>query len=129
MPYFIETLELSSFNIGTAIPLIEKIYEPVIDEWGIWVDFEVGHLETLHSTHYLFKLKYDGLIKLALETRVNLMRIKEQHDSTDCSSNSIPSSITNFRPLSRYSDEEIPESPETSPDEDYGSKMKYDATK
>lgn len=89
--------------------MIEKIYEPVIDEWGIWVDFEI---------------KYDGLIKLALETRVNLMRIKEQHDSTDCSSNLLPTSIANFRPLSRYSDEEIPESPETSPDEDYGSKMK-----
>src|SRR4051812_479434 len=89
--------------------MIEKIYEPVIDEWGIWVDFE---------------LKYEGLIKLALETRVNLMRIKEQHDSTYCFSNSVPTSITNFRPLSRYSDQEIPESPETSPDEDYGSKMK-----
>jgi hypothetical protein len=64
----------------------------------------------------LFQIKYDGLIKLVLETRVNLMRIKEQNDSTDCASNSVPSSINNFRPLSRYSDEEIPESPETSPD-------------
>lgn len=66
------------------------------------------------------------MIKLALETRVNLMRIKEQRDSIDCSPNSVPNSIISFRPLSRYSDEEIPESPETSPDEDYGSKMKYD---
>lgn len=111
LPYFIETLELSDFNIGTAIPSVEKIYEPIIDEWGIWVDFEV---------------KYEGLIKLALETRINLMRLKEQHDSSEPASNAVPNSLHNFLPLSRFSDEDMAISPETSPDEDYGSKMKYD---
>jgi hypothetical protein len=57
---------------------------------------------------------------------MNLMRLKEQHDSSESASNIVPNSLHNFRLLSRYSDEEMPESPETSPDEDYGSKMKYD---
>ncbi|KAI6197091.1 SMP-LTD domain-containing protein [Aphelenchoides besseyi] len=110
LPYFIDTLELSGFNIGTAIPRIERIYAPVVDEWGIWVDFE---------------LKYEGVIKLALETRVNVMRLKELHDSTDQAMDARAPAVCplNVTP-GHYSDEEVPESPETSPDEDYGQKIK-----
>lgn len=60
MPYFVETLELSSFNIGTAIPSIEKIYEPVIDEWGIWVDFEVGLFEQIQKSQLIFRSNMTG---------------------------------------------------------------------
>ncbi|KAH7699336.1 Protein F55C12.5 a, partial [Aphelenchoides avenae] len=114
LPYFIETLELSGFDIGTAIPKIRKIYAPVVDEWGLWIDFE---------------MHYEGCIKLTLETRVNLMKLKEQHDSsTDLSAaaavaSSLPSSMTAIR-VSRLSDDEAEISPETSPDEDFGSKIK-----
>lgn len=108
LPYFIDTLELSGFDIGTAIPKINKIYQPYVDEWGVWVDFE---------------LNYTGCIKLALETRVNLMRIKKQHDSTDVEKTTTPT-VTAPAPIRRYSDSELPESPETSPDEEYGSKLK-----
>ena len=51
MPYFIDTFQVSVFNIVTEIPRIERIYTPIVDEWGVWVDFE---------------LKYGGLIKLVL---------------------------------------------------------------
>jgi len=112
LPYFIETLELSEFNIGTAIPRIQKIFSPVVDEWGAWVDFEIN---------------YEGMIKLVLETRVNLMKLKDQHDSADGTPNiqamSNAKGTVRASP-SHYSDEEKPESPETSPDEDYGSKLK-----
>ncbi|CAD5216744.1 unnamed protein product [Bursaphelenchus xylophilus] len=113
LPYFIETLELSSFDIGTAIPRIERIYKPYVDEWGVWVDYEIC---------------YKGCIKLALETRVNLMRIKKHHDSVDMADNNPLAASTaslNLRATpTRYSDSELPESPETSPDEEYGSKLK-----
>ena len=66
------------------------------------------------------------MIKLALETRVDLMRIKEAHDSPDAASDAagINAETKSRTTPSRYSDEDIPESPETSPDEDYGSKIK-----
>ena len=108
MPYFIETLELSKFEIGTAIPKIEKVYTPTVDDWGTWVDFDI---------------KYDGCIRLVLETKVNLMKLKGSLDSiTEEGSETVK--IFMRKSPSRYSDEEIPESPETSPDEDFGSKMK-----
>ena len=45
-----------------------KVYKPTVDEWGIWCDFEI---------------KYNGLIKLGLETRVNLMKLKSVSESTE----------------------------------------------
>jgi hypothetical protein len=59
LPYFIETLELSGFNIGTSIPSIEKIYEPIVDEWGIWVDFEV-------CVPVLFNLSYYSRLNMTV---------------------------------------------------------------
>uniref|UniRef100_A0A914RNV0 Uncharacterized protein n=1 Tax=Parascaris equorum TaxID=6256 RepID=A0A914RNV0_PAREQ len=41
LPYFIETLELSSLDLGTATPQIVSIYPPILDDWGLWIDFEV----------------------------------------------------------------------------------------
>ncbi|KAE9546390.1 hypothetical protein FO519_010398, partial [Halicephalobus sp. NKZ332] len=104
----IETLELSEFEIGTAIPTIGKVYTPTVDDWGTWVDFDV---------------KYDGCIRLVLETKVNLMKLKGSSDSADEDGPQNPKTFMRKSP-SRYFDEEIPESPETSPDEDFGSKMK-----
>ncbi|KAI1722751.1 testis-expressed protein 2 [Ditylenchus destructor] len=113
LPYFIEVLELSNLDIGTAIPKILKVYSGVVDEWGIWTDFEI---------------KYEGLIKLTLETKVNLLKMKEHNDSLDSpirNLGSVPFSTSALRSTpGRYSDEEIPESPETSPDEEFGSRLK-----
>uniref|UniRef100_A0A914GVW9 SMP-LTD domain-containing protein n=1 Tax=Globodera rostochiensis TaxID=31243 RepID=A0A914GVW9_GLORO len=133
LPYFIETLELSTLDLGTTTPQIVKVYNPTVNEWGIWCDFEV---------------KYDGMIRLVLETRVNLMKLKSVSessstaavDSSKCGDEqqrhscsgaqtlpSLASSTSTYRiPPNRYSDEEIPESPETSPDEEFGSKLKLD---
>uniref|UniRef100_A0A7E4VV27 SMP-LTD domain-containing protein n=1 Tax=Panagrellus redivivus TaxID=6233 RepID=A0A7E4VV27_PANRE len=118
LPYFIETLELSKFDIGTAIPQINKIYSPTVDEWGTWVDLDI---------------KYEGCIRLVLETKVNLMKLKGANpDPIDTNPNAGNLNTTQLlyttQPASRYSDEEIPESPETSPDEDFGSKMKLQPT-
>ncbi|PIO71346.1 hypothetical protein TELCIR_06764, partial [Teladorsagia circumcincta] len=42
LPYFIETLELSSLTLGRTAPRIVGVYTPKLNEWGIWVDLEVS---------------------------------------------------------------------------------------
>ncbi|VBB28035.1 unnamed protein product [Acanthocheilonema viteae] len=106
LPYFIETLELSSLDLGTTSPEVVAVHSPVLDDWGLWIDFE---------------LKYRGKIHLTLETKVNLMRLKEGMHK-----NGILSEINKVKipvRVHHYSDSDLPESPESSPDEDFGSKM------
>lgn len=138
LPTFVETLELSAFEIGTQIPKILKVYEAVVDEWGIWLDFEI---------------KYEGNIKLMIETKLNLVKMKnttnnEQHafvnGTTTDHYNSVSGSPEGSaayptfafpqnpakkmeKRRGRYSDDEMPESPETSPDEDFGTKQRLDS--
>ncbi|KAK0393603.1 hypothetical protein QR680_000303 [Steinernema hermaphroditum] len=105
LPYFIETLELSNLDLGTKAPQIVGVYAPIVDQWGIWTDFE---------------MKYHGGIRLVLETRVNLMKLKSSAASVTAVKKACR--LNNSSQLNRYSDEDIPESPESSPDEDFGSK-------
>uniref|UniRef100_A0A8R1TK17 SMP-LTD domain-containing protein n=1 Tax=Onchocerca volvulus TaxID=6282 RepID=A0A8R1TK17_ONCVO len=106
LPYFIETLELSKLDLGTTPPEIVALHSPILDDWGLWIDFE---------------LKYRGKIHLTLETKVNLMRLKEgmgkNGEFRKVSKLKIPMRVHH------YSDSDLPESPENSPDEDFGSKM------
>ncbi|CAG9530661.1 unnamed protein product [Cercopithifilaria johnstoni] len=106
LPYFIETLELPNLDLGTTPPEIVSVHSPILDDWGLWVDFE---------------LKYRGKIHLTLETKVNLMRLKEgMHKNGMCREiNKVKIPIR----VHHYSDSDLPESPESSPDEDFGSKM------
>ncbi|VDD88311.1 unnamed protein product [Enterobius vermicularis] len=99
LPYFIETLELSNLDLGNVTPEIASVYSPSLDEWGLWVDFE---------------LKYHGRIHLVLETRVNLMKLRDGFQRVDTSK------LTSSIRVHHYSDEDLPESPESSPDEDFG---------
>uniref|UniRef100_A0A915PNS3 SMP-LTD domain-containing protein n=1 Tax=Setaria digitata TaxID=48799 RepID=A0A915PNS3_9BILA len=106
LPYFIETLELSNLDFGTTPPEIIAVHSPILDDWGLWIDFE---------------LKYRGRIHLTLETKVNLMKLKGGIDK-----NGMRKEINKMKiPMRahRYSDSDLPESPESSPDEDFGSKM------
>uniref|UniRef100_A0A0M3JBM5 Testis-expressed sequence 2 protein (inferred by orthology to a human protein) n=1 Tax=Anisakis simplex TaxID=6269 RepID=A0A0M3JBM5_ANISI len=111
LPYFIETLELSSLDFGTVTPQIFSVYPPILDDWGLWVDFE---------------LKYHGGIHLVLETRVNLMKLKCGQQKVETEKKI--SRITSSERAHHYSDEDLPESPESSPDEDFGSKMEKSST-
>ncbi|GMS87167.1 hypothetical protein PENTCL1PPCAC_9342, partial [Pristionchus entomophagus] len=116
LPYFIENLELSSLDLGTTTPHIENVHAPVCDEWGLWVDFE---------------MKYSGGIRLALETRVNLLKLQSAADEKENpeESQSSAGARRSNRPATRYSDEDLPESPEDSPDEDFGAKMSAEKEK
>ncbi|KAL6734298.1 hypothetical protein Aduo_004854 [Ancylostoma duodenale] len=113
LPYFIEKLELSSLSLGTTAPRIVGVYTPKLNEWGIWVDLE---------------MKYGGGIRLVLQTSVNLLKL--QSGATKVETERKLSRITDAMAsnFSRYSDEELPESPESSPDEDFGAKNNLEGT-
>ncbi|VDO21111.1 unnamed protein product [Haemonchus placei] len=114
LPYFIETLELSSLSLGRTAPRIVGVYTPKLNEWGIWVDLE---------------MKYGGGIRLVLQTSVNLLKLHQ--GSTKVETERKLSRLSNAMayPTSHYSDEDLPESPESSPDEDFGAKNNLDGTK
>lgn len=68
LPYFIEEIVISQLNLGTASPKLHKIYPASLDERGLWVDMD---------------MTYDGLIKMSLTTKLNLMKLKEQAGRSD----------------------------------------------
>ncbi|ULU06754.1 hypothetical protein L3Y34_018510 [Caenorhabditis briggsae] len=105
LPYFIEKLELGELKFGTVAPKFTAVYTPKVDEWGTWVDFE---------------MKYKGGIRLVLQTSVNLIKLQSgsQQVDTEKRVNRWTESIR----VTRYSDSDLPESPESSPDEDFGAK-------
>ncbi|KAK6025867.1 hypothetical protein OSTOST_08219 [Ostertagia ostertagi] len=107
LPYFIETLELSSLTLGRTAPRIVGVYTPKLNEWGIWVDLE---------------MKYGGGIRLVLQTSVNLLKLHQGSTKVETERKMSRLSSAIAYPTSHYSDEELPESPESSPDEDFGAK-------
>ncbi|EFO91423.1 hypothetical protein CRE_12001 [Caenorhabditis remanei] len=111
LPYFIEKLELGELKFGTTAPKFTAVYTPKVDEWGTWVDFE---------------MKYKGGIRLVLQTSVNLLKLQSgsQQVDTEKRVNRWTESIR----VTRYSDSDLPESPESSPDEDFGAKNNSEGT-
>lgn len=64
-----------------------------------------------------------------LETKLNLMKLKEQNEANQNENSSEPTTLQKMDEMRcHYSDDEIPESPETSPDEEFGLKMKTDSS-
>ncbi|CAG9826944.1 unnamed protein product [Diabrotica balteata] len=61
LPYFIEELLVPELSLGKTSPVIRRTSKPVMDERGLWIDLDII---------------YDGLIVLALQTKLNLMRLK-----------------------------------------------------
>ncbi|CAD6192021.1 unnamed protein product [Caenorhabditis auriculariae] len=107
LPYFIEKLELADLKVGTVTPRITAIYAPRVDEWGPWVDYD---------------MKYKGGIRLVLQTSVNL--IKLQSGAHQVETEKRVTRWTDSVRAAHYSDSDLPESPEDSPDEDFGAKNK-----
>nr|pir hypothetical protein F55C12.5 - Caenorhabditis elegans [Caenorhabditis elegans] len=111
LPYFIEKLELGELKFGTAAPKFTAVYTPKVDEWGTWVDFE---------------MKYKGGIRLVLQTSINLLKL--QSGSHQVKTEKRVNRWTESVRVTRYSDSDLPESPESSPDEDFGAKNNSEGT-
>jgi len=113
LPHFIETLELKEFDMGNVVPEITKVYKPVVDDWGLWLDFD---------------LDYEGSLKLVLECYVDLTKLTEKPDPTDTNPATGhingPHAHEKFRDdANSYKNEDLPCSPEMSPDEDFDEKI------
>ncbi|KRZ74625.1 Testis-expressed sequence 2 protein, partial [Trichinella papuae] len=92
-----DTIKLISFNLGKTSPIIHSIDDPPIrDFWGLWFDFEI---------------EYSGQISIVIETKLNF--------SKNYSSNSeqVQKSAKN------YCDENIPESGDSSSEEESSSRI------
>ena len=64
LPYFMQTLTLKNIDLGQNLPRFLSVPKPpVIDEAGLWVDFQID---------------YCGGFAMTLETKLNLMRLKDQ---------------------------------------------------
>uniref|UniRef100_A0A8R1HS30 SMP-LTD domain-containing protein n=1 Tax=Caenorhabditis japonica TaxID=281687 RepID=A0A8R1HS30_CAEJA len=111
LPYFIEKLELGELKFGTKAPRFTAVYTPKVDEWGTWVDFE---------------MKYKGGIRLVLQTSVNLLKL--QSGALQVNTEKRVNRWTESVRVNRYSDSDLPESPESSPDEDFGAKNNSEGT-
>ncbi|KAJ8915161.1 hypothetical protein NQ315_000413 [Exocentrus adspersus] len=61
LPYFIEELLIPELSLGKTPPFIHKTGKPVLDERGLWIDLDIT---------------YEGMIVLTLQTKLNLMRLK-----------------------------------------------------
>lgn len=61
LPYFIEELLVPELSLGKTAPFIKKTGKPVMDDRGLWIDLDIA---------------YEGLIILTLQTKLNLMRLK-----------------------------------------------------
>ena len=67
LPYFIQTLTLKDVHLGHSVPKFLPVpYEPVMDEKGLWVDLEII---------------YQGCFTMTLETKLDLMRLKDCRSS------------------------------------------------
>jgi len=64
LPFFINTIILKDVNLGTSMPkFLSVANNPVIDEKGIWIDFDLDYQGSQFS--------------MKLETKIDLMKLKE----------------------------------------------------
>jgi hypothetical protein len=67
LPYFIQTLTLKDVHLGHSVPKFLSVpSNPVLNEKGLWVDME---------------LDYQGCFTMTLETKLDLMRLKDSKAS------------------------------------------------
>lgn len=102
MPYFIEEITISQLNLGSGYPQFTKIYAPTLDERGLWIDID---------------MTYEGLIRMSLVTKLNLIKLKEQAGRSETPDRSMSPNPEDNRSAMFYSD--VEDSAESSSDDEY----------
>lgn len=69
LPYFIEQLTISELSLGSNPPLVHNIGNPTLDQRGLWIDLDV---------------QYNGSLVLKLQTKLNLMKLKQLPGTGSC---------------------------------------------
>ncbi|XP_028174030.1 testis-expressed protein 2-like isoform X3 [Ostrinia furnacalis] len=64
LPSFMSPLVVTELSLSGACPLVERVAAPAWDERGVWLDAD---------------LRYDGGAYIALQTQLNLMKLKEKN--------------------------------------------------
>lgn len=62
LPIFLERLEVTHLDLGDSVPIIQRASRPQLDSRGVWVDLDVV---------------YEGGFTMTIDTKVNLLRIKQ----------------------------------------------------
>ncbi|XP_022917280.2 testis-expressed protein 2 isoform X1 [Onthophagus taurus] len=63
LPYFIQELNCEELNLGTTSPIIKGTKtSPELNDRGLWLDLDIN---------------YEGLIVVILQTKVNLLKLKQ----------------------------------------------------
>lgn len=60
-----EEVIIAQVNLGDTPPLVHRVSQPLIDERGTWIDADVT---------------YEGLMHMTITTKLNLLRLKRQHN-------------------------------------------------
>ncbi|CAL1282431.1 unnamed protein product [Larinioides sclopetarius] len=71
MPSFVETLEVTDVFMGTCIPQLHSVSNVVVDEFGIWLDFD---------------FTYNGSFQMTLQTKLKMPK-KHQIQSDEQTDN------------------------------------------
>ncbi|XP_056641762.1 testis-expressed protein 2 isoform X3 [Diorhabda sublineata] len=108
LPYFIEELLIPELSLGKTSPIIKRTGKPVMDERGIWIDLDII---------------YEGLVVLILQTKLNLMRLKnpQAYDKPNVVKSAIYHSDVDDSAESSTDDEGLNELPNTPQDIPAGS--------
>ncbi|KAH3862429.1 testis-expressed protein 2-like [Dreissena polymorpha] len=95
IPYFIEDLKISEICLGREVPVIRRAAKPYLDENGFWVDLDIT---------------YSGKFKMTIETKVNLLRLKQPPPA--------PKPVVEKQDKSAVTNSDEEDSAESSTDED-----------
>lgn len=103
LPYFIEELLIPELSLGKTSPIIKRTGQPIMDERGIWIDLDII---------------YEGLTVLILQTKLNLMRLKnpQAYDKSNVVKSAIYNSDVDDSAESSTDEEGIRELPNTPQD-------------
>lgn len=66
MPSFIESWEVSDVFLGTSLPQIHNVSSPVIDNNGVWFNFDFN---------------YCGTFQMTLKTKLNIIKAKQLRET------------------------------------------------
>ena len=82
-----DILILSNVNLGSTVPSFHRVSEPVWNGRGIWLYFDIT---------------YRGGITMTIETKVNLMKLRQpEGDEEDLDNNGQPIPMQTTEPLSK----------------------------
>lgn len=62
LPQFIDELRITDLDFGNQLPVVKNISPPAMDEQGLWIFFDIS---------------YDGIFRMTLETKANLLKLKK----------------------------------------------------